>query len=198
MSVVLENTISRPLPINGVKPRLITVAEYDRMIEVGIYTENDHIELLNGEIIELMPKGPKHSVFNDLVLDLFKEKLGSKIYARSQNPIILDNFSEPEPDLVLVKPPSKNYLESHPTPANIFLIMEISDTTLAYDRETKAKAYSRNKIQQYLLLNLQNETLEDFREPSEDGYQFKRTLRKGDSLNLVAFPDVEINVDDLF
>ncbi len=198
MSIVLENTISRPMTTNGVKTRLITVTEYDRMIEFGVYTENDHIELLNGEIIEFMPKGAKHSVFNDLVLDLFKEKLGSKIYARSQNPIILDNFSEPEPDIVLVKPPSKNYLESHPTPADIFLIMEISDTTLVYDRETKAKAYSRNGIQQYLLLNLQNETLENFREPSEDGYQFKQTLRKGDSFNLTAFPEVEISLDDLF
>ena len=90
------------------------------------------------------------------------------------------------------------YAEGHPTPSDIFLIMEISDTTLAYDRETKAKAYSRNGIQQYLLLNINNETLEEYREPSEDGYQFKRTLRKGDSLNLTAFPEVEIKIDDLF
>ena len=76
--------------------------------------------------------------------------------------------------------------------------MEISDTTLIYDREAKARAYSRNGIQQYLLLNLKNETIEDFREPSEDGYQFKRTLRKGDSFNLVAFPEIEIKIDDLF
>jgi hypothetical protein len=67
-----------------------------------------------------------------------------------------------------------------------------------YDREAKANAYSRNGIQQYLLLNLQNETLEDYREPSEDGYQFKRTLRKGDICSLVEFSDIEINVDDLF
>ncbi|MEP7036967.1 MAG: Uma2 family endonuclease [Acidobacteriota bacterium] len=196
MSAVLERTISRTQNY-GVKPRLITVAEYDRMIETGIYTENDRIELLNGEIIEIMPKGPKHSVLNDVVLDLFKEKLGGKIYARSQNPIILDNFSEPEPDIVLVKPPSKKYLQSHPTPADILLVMEISDTTLIYDREAKAAAYSRNGIRQYLLLNLQNETIEDFREPGADGYGFKRTLRKGDVFNLVAFPEIEINIDDL-
>ena len=198
MSAVLENTITRPSSTNGVKPHLITVAEYDRMIELGVYTENDRIELLNGEIIAPLPKGTKHSVFNDLVLDLFKAALGERIYARSQNPIILDNFSEPELDIVLVKPPSKKYLKSHPKPEDILLIMEISDTTLAYDRQAKAKAYSRNRIQQYLLLNLQNQTLEEYREPSEDGYQFKRTLRKGDSLNLMAFPEIEIKIDDLF
>lgn len=168
------------------------------MIEAGIYTENDRIELLNGEIIEKMPKGPKHSVSNDLIADLFKEQLGSQVYVRSQNPIMLDNLSEPEPDIVLVKPPYKKYLNNHPTPDDIFLIMEISDSTLVYDRNNKAMAYSRNNIQQYLVLNLQNQTLEDYREPDEDGYQFKRTLRKGDTFNLVAFPDVELKIDDLF
>ncbi|CAN5832630.1 Uma2 family endonuclease [soil metagenome] len=197
MSAVLENTISRPLPTNGVKPRLITVAEYDRMIEAGIYTENDRIELLNGEIIEIMAKGPKHVYFNEKIADILKEKLGKTADVRSQNPIILDDFSEPEPDIVLAIPPRENYLENHPTASNILLVMEISDTTLTYDREAKAKAYSRNGIEQYLLLNLQNETLEDYRQPGEDGYQFKRTLRKGDSLNLVAFPEIEIKIDDL-
>jgi Uma2 family endonuclease len=198
MSAVLENTISKTISNNGVRPRLITVNEYDRMIEAGIYTENDHIELLNGEIIELMPKGPKHTSANSRLVRFFIRLFGEKLIVRSQDPIWLDGVSEPEPDIVLAKWNENEYSEGHPTPADIFLIMEISDTTLSYDRETKAKAYSRNGIQQYLLLNLNNETIEDFREPNEDGYQFKRTLRKGDSLNLTAFPEFEIKIDDLF
>lgn len=198
MSAILENTVSKPQTTNGVKPRLITVAEYDQMIEAGIYTENDRIELLNGKIIELMPTGPKHAYFNEKIADILKEKLDKDADVRSQNPVILDDFSEPEPDIVLAKPPREKYIENHPTPADILLVMEISDTTLIYDREAKARAYSRNGIRQYLLLNLQNETIEDSREPSEDGYQFKQTLRKGDSFNLVAFPKIEINLDDLF
>lgn len=196
MSAVLEKTT--PKAADGVKPRLITTSEYDRMIEAGIYTENDRIELLNGEIIELMPKGPRHVYFNESIADFFKERLGKDVDVRSQNPIHLDDFSEPEPDIVLAKPPRENYLEKHPTPADILLVMEISDATLAYDREDKALAYSRNGIRQYLLLNLQNETLEDYREPNADGYGFKRTLRKGDVLNLAAFPEIEIKIDDLF
>ncbi len=197
MSAVLERIIP-DIATNGVKPRLITVSEYDRMIEAGIYTENDRIELLNGEIVEIMPKGPKHSVFNDLVVDLFTKTFGEKVYVRSQNPIMLDNLSEPEPDIVLAKPPRKRYLENHPTPNDILLVMEISDTTLGYDRDNKAIAYSRNGIQQYLLLNLKNETLEDYREPNADGYGAKRTYRSGDVFNLVAFPEIEIKFDDLF
>ena len=198
MSAVLENTILKTPKTNGVKPRLITVAEYDRMIEAGIYTENDRIELLNGEIIEFMPKGPKHTSANSRLVRFFIRLFGEKVIVRGQDPIWLDGISEPEPDIVLAKWNETEYSEGPPTPADIFLIMEISDTTLAYDRETKSKAYSRNGIQQYLLLNLQNETLENFREPSEDGYQFKQTLRKGDSFNLTAFPEVEISLDDLF
>jgi Uma2 family endonuclease len=81
MSTVLERAISNALT-NGVKPCLVTVSEYDRMIEAGIYTENDRIELLNGEIIEIMPKGPKHSVLNDLIIDLFSKTFGEKVYVR--------------------------------------------------------------------------------------------------------------------
>ena len=198
MSVVLENTISRPLPTNGVKTRLITVAEYDRMIEAGIYTENDRIELLNGEIIELMPKGPKHTSANSRIVRFFIRLFGEKIIVRSQDPIILDGVSEPEPDIVLAKWSETEYSEGHPTPADIFLIMEISDTTLAYDREAKAKAYSRNGIQQYIVLNVQDNSLEDYRQPAADGYQSKQTYRNSDKFNLTAFPDIEINADDLF
>ncbi len=197
MSAVLETTIKK-ISSNGVKPHLITAAEYDRMIEAGVYTENDRIELLNGEIIEIMPKGPKHTAAGSRILRLLVKLFDEKVIVRSQDPIRLDDFSEPEPDVVLANWDDKEYAESHPTPPDILLVMEISDTTLTYDREAKARAHSRNGIRQYLLLNLQNETIEDCREPCADGYEFKRTLRKGDVFNLVAFPEIEINLDDLF
>lgn len=198
MSAVLERTIPKKITTNGVKPRLITVAEYDRMIEAGIYTENDHIELLNGEIIQIMPKGKKHASANDKIARFFYRIFDEKVFVRNQNPIVLDDFSEPEPDIVLASWDENEYTEKHPTPTDILLVMEISDTTLNYDRDDKAPAYSRNGIGQFLLLNLQNETLEDYREPSADGYQFKRTYRSGDVFNLVAFPEIEIRFDDLF
>jgi Uma2 family endonuclease len=196
MSTVLERIIPKTTN-NGVKPRLITVAEYDRMIEAGIYTENDRIELLNGEIVELMPKGTKHTSANSKIVRFLIRLFDEKLIVRNQDPIVLDDFSEPEPDIVLATWDEKEYAEHHPTPSDILLVMEISDTTLAYDREDKARAYSRNGIQQYLLLNLQNETLEDYREPNADGYGAKRTYRTGEAFNLVAFPEIEIEVKEL-
>ncbi len=201
MSAVLERTIPKTeVYQNGqvFNARLISVKEYDEMIEHGILTTEDKVELLNGVIIEKMPKGIRHAAINDLVAELLRETLGKRVIIRNQNPIVLDDYSEPEPDLVLANPPRETYLERHPTPKDILLIIEISDTTLGRDRVTKSLAYAKAGIQQYLVLNLQNETLEEYREPSEDGYQFKRTLRKGDSLNLMAFPKAEIKIDDLF
>lgn len=201
MSAVLEKTIPKTeVYQNGqiLTARLISVKEYDEMIEHGILTTEDKVELLNGVIIEKMPKGTRHALLNDIFADLLKETLGQKVYVRSQNPVILDDYSEPEPDIVLAEPPREKYLEKHPTPEDILLVIEISDSTLGRDRVTKSLAYSKAGIRQYLVLNLQNETVEDFREPNEDGYQYKRTLRKGDSLDLVLFPEVEIKIDDLF
>lgn len=201
MSAVLERTIPQTeVYQNGqvFNARLISVTQYDEMIEHGILTTEDSVELLNGVIIEKMPKGIKHAAINDLFAEVLRDVLGNRAIIRNQNPIVLDDYSEPEPDIVLANPPREIYLERHPTPEDILLIIEISDSTLGRDRVTKSLAYSKAGIQQYLVLNLQNETIEDLREPSEDGYQFKRTLRKGDSLNLVAFPEVEIKIDDLF
>ncbi len=168
------------------------------MIEAGIYTENDRIELLNGEIIELMLKGTKHTSANSRIVRFFVWLFDEKVIVRSQDPIRLDNFSEPEPDIVLVSWDENEYAENHSTPKDILLVMEISDTTLAYDRDDKALAYSRNGIGQYLLVNLKDETVEDYRQPNADGYGSKQTYRSGEQFNLVAFPEIEIKVYDLF
>lgn len=205
MSAVIENEESvatQPSVINvaeidGIKRRLITVAEYDKMIEHGILNKYDRVELLNGVLIEKMSKGPKHAALNDSIGDWFREKLGDKAYIRLQNPIVLDDLSQPEPDIVLAKPPRQTYFERHPHPEDIFLVLEISDTTISFDRNTKATAYAKAGIIQYLLLNLQNQTIEDYREPAEDGYQSKQTYKTGQSFKLVVFPEIEVKLEEM-
>lgn len=201
MSAVIEV----PVPVqsltgifNGenLKLRRITVKKYDRMIESGVFDETDRIELLNGAIIEKMPKGTKHSAATDRAARVFYRRFGEKVFVRNQNPVWLDEFSEPEPDIVVAVPKADEYETSHPTPDEIFLILEISDSTLSYDRQTKGAAYARAGIKQYLLLNIQEDTLEDYREPGADGFQSKQTHRAGGSFNLIAFPDVSLDVND--
>ena len=201
MSAVIEtSTPAQTLTgnFNGqtLKLRQITVEEYDQMIESGVFDENDRVELLNGAIVEKMSKGTKHATLNDIIATRFVIQLGEKVCVRNQNPIWLDEFSEPEPDIVLAKPPFERYLDGHPTPDEIFLIVEVSDSTLNYDRNTKGEAYARAGISQYLVLNVQEKTLEDYREPGADGYGSKQTYRAGQTFNLVAFPDISLNVND--
>ena len=198
MSAVLEiNEIAPQAQTNGYQRRLITVAEYDRMTELGFFAADERVELLNGEIVKVMAKGTKHAILNDSIVDVFKEKFGKKVYVRNQNPIVLDDFSEPEPDIILAQPPRTKYLEQHPTSEDIYLVMEISDSTLYQDRETKSLAYSRAGITQYLLLNVREQTIEDYREPAKDGYGFKKTHRSGDKFTLSAFPETELAVDEM-
>lgn len=178
------------------KLRPFTVKEYDFLIEAGILTPADKIELINGAIVEKMPKGTKHSAATDRAARVFYRTLGDKAVIRNQNPIWLDEFSEPEPDVVLAAFDENDYEDKHPTPAEIYLILEVSDTTLNFDRTAKSAAYARAGIRQYLLLNINEGTIEDYREPSADGYQSKQTLRAEQSFNLVAFPEVSLFVKD--
>lgn len=177
------------------QPYRIGVEMYDAMIENGILDENDNVELLDGEIIEKMPKGTKHAFYNDLISDMLKEKLGKKSIVRNQNPIRLE-FSEPEPDVVLAALPREKYLNQHPKPEDILLIIEVSDSTLQFDRLNKGLAYANAEISQYLIVNVENYTIEDYRQPTYDGYQSKQTYKNGEKFSLVAFPEIEIAVED--
>lgn len=178
------------------KPYLISVKTYDLMIKHGILTTNDKVELWHGEIIEKMPKGTKHTLATNLVTRFFYRHIDEKAVIRVQDPILLDDFSEPEPDIVLAQPPIEKYLSQHPTPEDVLLIIEVSDSTLYFDRNNKGEAYSKAGIGQYLIVNVENGTVEDYRQPGADGYQSKQTYRRGESFSLVAFPDLEIKTED--
>lgn len=178
------------------KLRQITVEEYDAMIENGVFDEDDKVELLNGAIVEKMPKGPKHSAITNKTAKLFFRVFDALATVRVQDPIILDDYSEPEPDIIVAILREDEYETAHPRPEEIHLVLEVSDSTIGYDRNTKGDAYARAGIRQYLMLNVQEKTLEDYREPSADGFQSKQTLRAGQEFNLVAFPEITLNVSD--
>ncbi|MBC7795385.1 MAG: Uma2 family endonuclease [Pyrinomonadaceae bacterium] len=207
MSAVLEvkqnlvaqtNGNSNGASVNGVMTqRLITVADYDRMIEHGILTENDRVELMNGRIVNQMPKGTRHTSITSRLNRFFVRLFGESAIVRVQDPMILDDLSEPEPDLVVAKPNDSEYLTHHPKPEDVLLIVEISDSTLLYDREEKGAKYAEANIAHYVLIDLQNSTIEDYRNPSANGYETKQTLRVGQSFNLVAFPEITVNVDEI-
>ena len=181
---------------DGFSVRKISVEDYDKMVAHGIFDEDEAIELWGGFLVAMSPKDSKHANAVRRVDRIIEKVLGEKIVFSAQDPIRLDDFSEPEPDVALLVPPIENYDDSHPTPKDIYLVMEIAETSVEKDRN-KAFSYARNEIRQYLLLNLNTSEIEDYREPAADGYRFKQTHDKAASFNFVAFPEVTIRVADL-
>lgn len=174
-----------------------TVEEYYRMGEAGVFASDENVELIEGAIVKMSPKKPKHAGTVRRAARCFGRKLGERVYVITHDPAHVSDTSEPEPDLILAQPNENDYLDAHPTPEQIFLVLEVSLTTLNYDRNLKGRIYAAAGIAQYLILNLNTRELEDYREPDADGYRSKKIYRADERFNLVAFPEVEIEVGDL-
>jgi Uma2 family endonuclease len=123
--------------------RLFTVDEYHRMVDAGILREDDRVELLDGEIVEMTPIGPHHAGCVNRLNRLLIEALGRRGVVTPQNPFLLDERSEPQPDLCVAKPRPDDYASGHPRPADLLLVIEVSDSSLTYDRNRKARAIRR-------------------------------------------------------
>src|ERR1043166_2686946 len=142
-----------------------TVREYYRMAETGVLKPDARVELLNGEIIDMSPIGPFHGSITKYLIQLFTAAARSRWITAVQDPLCLDDHSEPQPDLMLLKPVSDFYRKRHPQPQDVFLVVEVADTTLATDREEKLPAYGRAGIAEVWIVNLTKESIEVYREP---------------------------------
>jgi Uma2 family endonuclease len=174
-----------------------SVAEYYRMAETGVLRPDARVELLNGEIIDMSPIGPFHGGVVNYLLDVFTATCKGRWRTTVQNPVRLDDHSEPQPDLMLAKPSPDFYRKRHPQPADVFLLVEISDTSLTTDREAKLPAYGRAGIAEVWIVNLADLTVEVYREPHFTGYGSKTVLRAGDQAKPQEFPDVAVDVAEL-
>lgn len=202
MAAVLDLPTSKANEIlaqlNGAYPtRLFTASEYQTLADIGVLGEDERVELIEGRIIRMAAKNVNHAIATSRSNRYFQRSLGDQVLVRVQDPILLNNYSEPEPDIVLVAPPDDRYLAHHPMPKDIFLVLEIAESSLAYDRDVKCPLFAQNGIVQFSLLNLQTRELEDYREPGPDGYRSKRTYTAEQSFTLVAFPKLSVKVKDL-
>ncbi len=167
------------------------------MAEAGILRPDERVELINGEIRVMSPQGTKHASTSSRADLWFFRHLDDRAAIRVQKPIHLSDDTEPEPDLILAVFDEEDYAEHHPMPAEILLALEVSASSLRYDRNEKSLLYAQAGIIQYCILNTETRELEDYRDPSLDGYRSKKTYIAGQSFSLVAFPDILVNVADL-
>lgn len=177
--------------------RLFTTKEYHRMAEIGILNPDERVELLAGQIVKMAAKGTAHSAAVSRSETLLRNRLGEQVLIRLQDPVQLDDLSEPEPDIAVVIPDPLYYEDNHPTPARVYLIIEIADTTIRQDCGLKASIYAQSGITDYWVLDVNNRQLHVFREPSQNGYQSELILSDRGNVSPLAFPQIIINVGEM-
>lgn len=183
--------------MTATKTRLWTVDEYHRMIEAGILTTEDKVELLEGRIIQVSPQRPPHAAITQRIDRYLQNLLRGQADIRVQLPITLAT-SEPEPDIALVRTVPGDYGDHHPAPTEILLLIEVAHTTFVTDREEKAPIYARANIAEYWILDIIARQVYIFRNPSNGGYQSETVLNQDAALAPLAFPEIEISFSQLF
>ncbi|MER3433716.1 MAG: Uma2 family endonuclease [Leptolyngbya sp. ERB_1_1] len=177
--------------------RLFTVEQYHRMIETGIITEGDRVELIRGEIVEMAAIETRHAAGVRRLNRLFYDKFGDRVLVSVQNPVEVDEYSEPEPDIAILRPRGDFYGSAHPIPEDIFLLIEVSDSTIRYDRTIKIPLYAEDNIAEAWIVDVNAELVEVYRQPSATGYRSLQTFMRGQTIELLAFPDVMIAVNEI-
>lgn len=180
-----------------------SVDEYHRLAELGFFTEDDRFELIEGEIVEMVAKGTPHSVCETLLLRELIKVLGDRALVRGQQPIIISEYSEPEPDLAIVRNVDDNYLSGHPQPSDILLLIEVADSSLKYDQEIKLPLYAKANINNYWIFNLLDNHLECYSQPYQDlqdkfGYRRKLIYLPEEKITLSGFANLVLDLSRVF
>jgi len=173
--------------------RRFTVHDYHRMGEAGILHEDDRVELIEGEIVEMAAIGTRHFVCVNQLNRLLVRGVGDGAIVSVQNPVRLDEHSEPQPDLTVLR--VRDYRESLPGPEDVLLLIEVSDTTLAYDRNVKLPLYARAGIPEVWIVDLTGEVIERHIGPSGDSYRHVERARRGEEIRSSALPELSFGVE---
>lgn len=181
-----------------VRRHRLTVNDYQRMGEAGIFPENTRVELIEGEIIDMAPIGSLHAGTVKRLIRVLDRAVGDAAIVSAQDPVVLGDYSEPQPDVALLRPREDFYASSHPQPEDILLIVEVSDTTLRYDREVKVPLYARHNVPEVWLINLEDQQLELFHSPGAEGYREIRILKQPGLITPKLLPGIEVNLAGLF
>lgn len=174
-----------------------TVEEYHRMGEARIFHEDSRVELIEGDVLHMCPIGTRHTGGVNRLNALFTRRLGSRVVVSVQNPMILDDFSEPQPDLTILAFRSDYYDGAHPRPSDTLLAIEVADSSLSFDRRIKSALYARKHIRELWIVDVAGKGLEVYRRPTASGYREHQRLTRGKRIAMAAFPRVFFRVADV-
>lgn len=177
--------------------RRFDVGDYYRMAETGILHPDERIELIDGEIVRMSPMGSRHAGCVHRLNNFFARVLGEAVIVACQCPLRLSDFSEPEPDIALLRPRADFYSTSHPAPADVLLLVEVADTSSGFDREIKLPLYAAAGIEEVWIVDLAAGNVRAARRPHERSFRQLQVYEPGESLSPVAFPRAVLQVADL-
>jgi Uma2 family endonuclease len=185
------------MAVHLLKKRLFTVEEYYRMAEAGIISKDERVELIEGEIVSMAAIGSRHAACVDRLNYFLSQRVGGHALGRVQNPIRLDQLSEPQPGIALLRPRADFSAFAHPGPADVFLVVEVADTSVGFDRDVKIPLYARAGIPEAWLVDRTGDYIMVYRKPGAQVYQDAQRLQRGQSLFPEAFPDCALAVEDI-
>jgi Uma2 family endonuclease len=173
-----------------------TAGEYDRMIAAGILTKYDRVELIEGDIIEMSPIGSRHAACVMRLNKLLSKLTGEDAIISVQGPIGLNDYSEPQPDVALLRPRPDYYATSHPTPSDVLLLIEVADSSLMFDRDRKLPLYAAAGIAEAWIVDLVNDNVTVYAEPANESFEVERRFTRGQRIVSPALPNL-LTVDDV-
>jgi Uma2 family endonuclease len=177
----------------------ITAEEYLRMAEAGVFRAETRLELMDGEIIDMAPIGSPHAAVVNTLMSLLVRSVADRGIVSVQNPVIVSSRSVPQPDLLLLRNRADRYFSAHPTADDVLLIVEVSDTSLRFDRDQKIPMYGRAGIAEAWLIDVEKRCLHVFTSPdAHSGYRAQSITTFGQKIALAAWPDVVVSIADLF
>ncbi|MGI8469896.1 MAG: Uma2 family endonuclease [Pyrinomonadaceae bacterium] len=171
--------------------------EIRKMMKVGILPEESGWELVDGEIIHRMTIGSKHASVVNRLNQTLVVLLGKSVIVAVQNPVHVDEFNEPEPDIALLKPREDFYAENLPAPEDVLLVIEVSDSTVGFNREIKKTLYAAAEIAEFWLVNLKENTIEIYSQPKNGSYHLARILEKGETLQSAAIENLTLKIEEI-
>ena len=194
----METTASVEAATVQIQRRRFTVDDYYRMLAAGILHEDDHVELVDGEIREMSAIDAVHAANVKRLNHLLSLRLAQRFVIGVQDPIRLNEFNEPEPDLSVLRWHDDYYEQHHPTPEDTLLVIEVANSSLVYDRREKLPRYAAAGIPQVWLLDLASRSLEQYANPEHGQYQLRKVLHQGMSVEATTIPELVLTVDQIF
>lgn len=176
----------------------LTVRDYERMGEAGIFHEDERVELIEGEIVDIAPIGSGHSGQVNRISNIIKLAVGERVIVSVQNPIVLGDHSAPQPDIALLRPQVDYYATAHPQAQDVLLIIEVAESSLGYDRAIKLPLYARHGIAEVWLVDVTGRRLTMHRQPTPEGYREAFEPASLADLVVPGLPDVVVNLETLF